>query len=321
MTSILVMGSNTVDIYVSTQPAVMSFDKADEDERTMLAYELGDKYLASDLHVCVGGSGLNAATAFARTGLDTSYLGCLGDDMFGAKVLQHFDDENIDFKGSLGDRTGIGIILDSQADDRTILSHKGANNDLGIQDIPDDLSPDWFYTSTVMETTRQTMTALINSLDATTAVNMSSYLCEHGLKELHAVLNATDYLFVNRDEAEDLTGESELEAMFTGLDDVVRGTAIITDGSSGAYYEADTNLHHLASHASTVVETTGAGDAFNAGFVTAAASGASRHDAVKAGMIQAEHVLQHASTTADLLSHDELFNELNDDTRTPEVIR
>lgn len=320
-TDILVMGSNTVDIYVETPADLIRIDRSDDDGDALLGYPVGDKLLADSVSFDVGGSGLNAATAFARTGLATSYVGRLGDDMFGARVLDHLDDENISFYGGLGDQTGIGIILESDAADRTILSYKGCNNDVTLDDVPD-VTPDWFYSSTVMGDTRETMASVITSFeDTTTAINISSYLADQGIDELQPVLGATDYLFVNKDEAQRLTGEDDLVDIFEALGSALRGTAIITNGPNGVYYMTDETYYHVAPHPTDVVETTGAGDAFNAGFIAAKANGRPRHRAVKAGMIQAEHVLHHASTTDDLLSRDDLLDELNNADYTTEVIQ
>jgi len=322
MTDILVMGSNTVDLYVETAADLIDIDHHNRDDESLLGFQVGDKVLAENVSFDVGGSGLNAATAFARTGLETTYLGCLGDDMFGARILNHFDDENITFRGSLGDQSGIGIILESDAADRTILSYKGCNNDLTEADVPDNLSPDWFYSSTVLGDTKRTMESLIQSFDeTTTAINVSSYLADHGINELESILSHTDYLFLNQDEARRLTGNDDLINMFSELNTVLRGSAIITHGDRGVYYEDDTTYYHVPPRPTNVVETTGAGDAFNAGFVTAKANGRPQHRAVKAGMIQAEHVLEHASTTDDLLSKQALLDELNDAEYTTEVIQ
>lgn len=322
MDDIVVMGSNTVDIYVTTDVDMVKISHPSHDDDTLLGYPLGDKILADDVHLSVGGSGVNAATALAKTGFDTSYLGCLGDDMFGAKVLDHLEDSNIAFHGSLGDQTGVGIILESQATDRTILSYKGCNNDLRTTDIPSDINPDWFYTSTVMGETRKTMTKLIQSSDkTTTAVNTSPYLAEKGVDELQPVLGSTDYLFVNKDEATKLTGFQSIPAIFDALKQVLRGTPLITAGGNGVYYEDNGSIKQLTSHDVDVVDTTGAGDAFNAGFLAGKAADMSKENAVKTGMLQSENVIQSSNTTDNLADKSTLLSALNNDMREPTVIR
>ena len=322
MDDIVVMGSNTVDIYVTTDVDMIQISHPSHDDDTLLGYPLGDKILAEDVSLSVGGSGVNAATAFAKTGFDTSYVGCLGDDMFGAKVLDHLETSDVAFHGSLGDQTGVGIILESQATDRTILSYKGCNSDLRREDIPSDLDPGWFYTSTVMGETRRTMTKLIQSLDnTTTAVNTSPYLAEKGIDELELVLSATDYLFVNEEEASLLTGQHSIPAMFDALQQVLRGTPLITAGENGVYYEDDSSIKQLLPHETDVVDTTGAGDAFNAGFIAGRAQGMSQENAVKTGMLQSENVIQSSNTTDNLADKSTLLSALNNDTREPTVIR
>lgn len=317
----MVMGSNTVDVYVSTDVDLIEISHAQEDTDSLLGYPLGEKLLADDVHLAVGGSGVNAATAFARVGFQTTYTGCLGNDMFGARVLDHLDSEEISFNGVLGDQNGLGIILESQATDRTIISYKGCNSELELSDVTVEAEPDWFYSSTVIGETQTTMKSLIQSFEQTkTAVNISSYLAENGVDSLEPILSFTDYLFVNREEARSMTGDHDITTVLKNLNSAVRGQAVVTAGSDGVYYEAE-RVRRMLSHSEDVVDTTGAGDAFNAGFITARSSDMSFADSVQAGMVQSEQVIQSENTTDNLLHKDDLLSALQDDDRESEVIR
>lgn len=321
--NVVVAGSNTVDIYVETEADLISITyprQGSDSHEELLGYPLGDKILAEHAQTSIGGSGVNAATAFSRAGFDTHYLGCIGDDMFGVEVFKHLREESIHFQGSLGAQNGLGIILESQAADRTILSYKGCNSDLSRADVQDYNDPDVFYTSTVMGETRETITDLLSSTQAVTAVNTSLYLARQGTEGLEDLLGHADYVFLNEEEARAMTDEDEPKAILNAINNAARGQAVITAGGDGVYYDG-APAKHMPARADTVVDTTGAGDAFNTGFLIAVTQDKGLDDAVTAGMIQAEHILQHEGTTEDLQSQEQLFQALSNDTREPTVIR
>lgn len=322
MQDIVVMGSNTVDVYVSTDADLIRIQYPHHqrnESQTILGYPLGRKILAEEFRTSIGGSGINAATAFNRCGLQTTYLGCLGDDMYGAQVYEHLSHEGIALRGGTGEKNGFGIILESQAPDRTILSFKGCNNDLTLEDVEvETLDTKWFYSSTVMGDTYETLKELLPALrekGTKTALNTSAYLAEKGMDELRDVLSNTDMLIVNKHEAHLLTDKSDVENQLEILQGIVHDIVAITDGAKGVHVAREDTVLRGEPGDVDLVDTTGAGDAFTAGLLTGVIQDESLETAVLYGLLQSENVVQSENTTEALASLSALQEQARNDSR------
>jgi len=329
MHDIVVMGSNTVDAFVMTEAEIIRIDypstKKEGKKETILGYPLHDKVLASDVEFSVGGSGVNAATAFSKVGLNTAYVGCIGKDLNGTKIYEHLKQNNISFHGSLGTQSGFSVILESQEEDRTILVHKGCNNDLTTDDVnTDKLQTKWFYSSTLLGESYETLLEVIKEYQDAgvhTAVNISSYLAKKGLSELKDLVTNTDALLVNKEEAQLLTGQDNIEDTLEVLGEHVLQHVVITDGSNGVYCYSHGTKYVIEANPVNVIGTTGAGDAFNTGFIVALMNNKPIEKALKAGMIQAESTIQHTNATDGLLTKKQLLQKTTKDKRQPKVIQ
>lgn len=329
MHDIVVMGSNTVDAFVTTEAEIIRIEypstKNGGGKETILGYPLHDKVLASDVSFSVGGSGVNAATAFSKIGLDTAYVGCIGEDMNGTKIYHHLKERDIAFKGSLGDQSGFSVILESQQQDRTILVNKGCNNDLSFDEVNlDKLQTKWFYSSTLLGESYETLVEVIKEYQEQgvhTAVNISSYLARKGKEELEPLLQNTDALLINKEEGELLTSHTDTKKMLEVLGDTVLQHVVITDGPRGVYCYSHGTKYFVTAKKIDVVGTTGAGDAFNTGFIVALMNDKPIETALKAGMIQAESTIQHVNATDGLLTKPDLLQKTRKDKRKPKVIQ
>ena len=85
----------------------------------------------------VGGAGTNTAVAFSRFGLKTGCICEFGNDENGNRIKELLKKEKVKFLGKTvkGELTGYSVILDSKGGDRTILTYKGANDEVSLNDI------------------------------------------------------------------------------------------------------------------------------------------------------------------------------------------
>jgi ribokinase len=321
---VVTMGSATQDAFAKTQADTVTFQHNGENEK-LLAYPLGTKILIEELHFEVGGGGTNTACVFARQGLKTGFLGKLGADESGEAVLTFLEKENITFLGARGGQTGYSVILDSQEDDRTILTFKGANNDLGEEDINGTLgtlSTQWLYCSSMMGKSYETMRTVMRHVHEhgdRVAFNPSSYQAKLGLGTLQRVLDFVDVLILNKEEAGMLTGHqtSDLHLLLRVLAAAGPHLIIITDGKKGStLFDGACFLHVSPPQDLEIVETTGAGDAFGAGFVAGLARGFETKKALLLGALSAEHVISHYGAKHHLLTREEAERMLAADRRT-----
>jgi len=314
---IITIGSATVDVFAYTDSSEIIKIKSSTSEQDFIAYNSGEKIIITDLDFEIGGGGTNTAVSFSRLGLKTAYLGKIGSDENASKVLELLKKENISFIGARGEKTGYSIVLNSFEHDRTILTYKGANNDLVDSDIVlSNLQTKWFYASSMIGNSFDTLKSIISVIKKTgakVAFNPSSYQAKRGLSELAIVLKQLDVLVLNKEEAQLLLNEK------TNItNDLVKKLAllgpkyvVITDGAKGVTCYYDQTIYYLpASKDVKVVETTGAGDAFASAFVAGLAYLFSVEDSLKLGLIQAESVISAVGAKNNLLFRDDALNQL-----------
>lgn len=327
---IIAVGSNTVDAFVKTEAELIRHHCRGEPKLgrksndICLAYPVGEKILIKHLEFQVGGGGTNTAVAFSRLGLKTAYLGKIGDDENGVKVFRLLKQENVKFIGAIGKSTGFSVVLDSIENDRTILTHKGCNNELSYHELNTDfLISKWFYFSSMMGKSLETLKhiarfAILNNIKV--AFNPSSYLVKKGFKICKPILEACSILILNKEEACTLSGKKNIDNMLKSLKIHIKDFVVITDGENGAYcYDGRTRYYSKPKRNIKIVETTGAGDAFASAFVVGIIKGKDTKTALKMGFIQAESVIQAYGSKNDLLSVRKMNEKLNKERRKMEI--
>ena len=304
------MGSATQDVFARTDAETVTIRHGGEKE-TLLAYPLGTKILISELDFQIGGGGTNTATTFSRQGLKTGFLGRMGDDDSGKAVLRFLRKERIAFLGAAGGQTGFSVILDSEEDDRTILTFKGCNDRLrGEEATAGGWSARWLYCSSMLGESYETMLktmATVKKAGGAVAFNPSIYQAKRGLGTRQKALSHVDVLILNKEEAATLVGHP------AGLHDLLRvlaaagpHTVIVTDGKEGAtLFDGERFLSVRPSPEAKAVETTGAGDAFASGFVAGLARGLATREALLLGMLNAEAVIGHYGAKERILTRKE----------------
>lgn len=301
---IIVIGSASVDVFVKTEARIIQIQGVSHGRATdecLLAYPLGSKLLIEQLEFHPGGGGANACVTFARLGFATAFIGMIGADHYGQLLLNWLSDNHIAFLGEQKGQTGYSLILASQANDRTILSFKGCNNELEwTEALLERLQTRWVYGASMLErsfNTQERLFILAKELGARTAYNPNPYICCRGLHYLRTMLRHTDVLILNREEAGLLVGDGEPPQLAARLLQQGPGIVAVTDGARGVTVCAGpawggeawsigpaANLH--------IVDTTGAGDAFGSGFIAALNWGKSIREAALLGVLNAEDVIQ-----------------------------
>jgi ribokinase len=309
MYDIINVGSATVDALVKTEFCEMLHDKKNKD---CVAYPIGSKILIKELILTIGGGGTNTAVSLARLGHKTAFLGKVGIGENSKRIIDKLKKEKVDTSlivRSKTGRTGYSIILDSKKHDRTILTFRGSNNNLKFNEINlKKLKTKWFYFSSMMETSFKTLEKLASYAKKNNikiAFNISSYLAKKGKKYLKNILNKTNILILNKEEAGILVGKNNIPNLLTKLNKLGPEIIAITDGNKGVHVLHKNNIHHGKPHNIKVTETTGAGDAFASSFLCGIIRKNDIEFAIKLGMTNAESVIQHHGAKEKLLK----FNE------------
>jgi sugar/nucleoside kinase (ribokinase family) len=263
-----------------------------------------------------GGSAANSMAGAAALGLEAAFVGQVADDQLGA-IFAH------DMR-SLGVRfatppiagpppTGRCLILVTPDAQRTMSTFPGASHEL----TPASLDPELIRSASVTflegylwgpERPRAAMleaARIAHSAGRTVAFTLSESLCLGDRREgvmgmIEA--NTVDILFGNEDEVRHLTGCDTLSHCITALSNHVP-TLVITRGPQGAIaIEKDYMIEIPATPVDRIVDTTGAGDLFAAGFLAARCRGRPLKACLEIGAIAAAEVISHfgARPEADL---------------------
>ena len=311
MYDVITVGSATVDVFANTKYSELIKIRTTEREIDLLAYPSGSKILIKELRFTTGGGGTNTAVALSRLGHKTGYIGKLGSDENSEFVLKKLKAEKIDFLGVCGKETGgYSVILDSIEHDRTILAYKGANDNLRFRDIDlKKLKTKWFYFSAMLEESFKTLERLAEyakNNGIKICFNASTYLAKKGKLFLKNILKRTDILVLNKEEARYMSGKESIPDIFKSLRDSGVKIVVITDGRNEGYCYDGNYVYSFVPHKNIkIVETTGAGDAFAASFLSGIMKKNDINFALQLAVTNSESVIHHHGAKEKLLSYKE----------------
>jgi ribokinase len=276
----------------------------------------GSKLLIEDIKLLTGGGATNVAVGLRRLGLKVGFIGEVGDDHSAYIVRRDLEKEGVDFlvKQHSRHETAYSVILESMGKDRAILVYKGASSYLHPEEVRS-INKDaaWFYFSSMMGASLKTLNTLANYAKRNRIrvfFNPSSYTIERCRKEMDNILSATTIISVNKEEAQALLGSrsDRPEELLKGMKALGPEVCIMTDGENGAYAFDGTSFVHQEASRIRIVDTTGAGDSFNSGFLGGYLINKRLNDdkrlraAMKMGAANAKSVISHVGAKTGLLT-------------------
>jgi len=300
---------------------VMGSYVADVAFRTEKLPAWGETYMGTGFKLGPGGKGSNQAVAAARAGAKVSFISKLGRDAFGDLARNTYREEGIDTTHLLETDSATGaaaIIIDAVRGENAIIVVPGACFELTPQEVEQarGMIGEAEIFVTQLELSLPTVEyglQLAHSLGVPTILNPAP-----GFKLPETIYPHCDYLTPNETEAEILTGIhvaslSDAERAADAL--LARGVrnAVITLGAQGALVKSATRREHVpACDAGPVVETTGAGDAFNGGFAVALAEGQDIVQAARFGCAVAGISVTRPGTAPSMPFRNEVDSLLKD---------
>ena len=240
---------------------------------------------ASRISTNGGGAAGNVAAWLTRTSARSTIVSHVGDDPAGAALIAEFDSLGVTHENLViqGQPSGVVVVLVDASGERTMFPDKGANSLLQVSDLPDLAGFQAVYISGY---------ALLNPLARPAVLAMIEKIKSDGIpiyfdpasvgamkevtdKELHQWFALMNVLLLNEEESIYLTGLVDIERALDYLLDFSE-VVVIKRGSLGAIAKArGYDSISVAAIATSVVDTTGAGDSFAAGFISAYAA---KHD-------------------------------------------
>lgn len=298
------------------QVAILGVFVADTAYRASRMPKMGETILGNSFALGPGGKGSNQAVAAGNLGADVTIITRLAKDDFGKMALQTWENANVKgaIKYSNNSYTGAAyIFIDNATGDNAIIIAPGAASEISVQDIHDNSqlisTADVFLTQL-----EQPIEVAVEGLKLAKNNNKITILNPAPAATLpKEVFDLCDFITPNETETEALTGlrvrnEAEAKIAADFLADLGVKTPIITMGEQGAFLHG----HGLvpAFDVGDVVETTGAGDAFNGGLAVSLSEGATSLEAVKFGCATASISVTRAGTAPSMPTREEVENIL-----------
>jgi ribokinase len=284
---------------------------------------MGETILGQGFKDGPGGKGSNQAIAAARAGGDARMITRIGRDTFGDMAQKAWAADGIDTSAVAIDAelpTGAAFIfVSTETGNNAIIVESGAAAKLSPADVA------------AAEPSIATSKVLITQFEQPieTAIAGLTLARKHGVITIlnpapalpvdDAIYALCDYVTPNETEAATLTGlrvETEADALAAAKEFVRRGAknALITLGEKGALLHGEAGTHMVpAFKVDKVVETTGAGDAFNGGFAVALAEGKSAVEAIRFGCATAGLSVQKPGTAPSMPTRAEIEAMLKGD--------
>ncbi len=249
--------------------------------RTQRMPIFGETIVGSDFDMGPGGKGSNQAVGAARLGANVSFCGIIGDDKLGEIATDIYAREGVDMtylRRTTEKATGVGMIIVDPS------GHNGIILDMAANELMDA----HFVDDVEAQIARSAILMTVLEIPVVAAARAVELGRRHGVRTIlnpapaawlgDEVLRNVDYLTPNETELRILMGlppdaPEATESLACKLH--ARGVAnlIVTMGADGAIIVTDDGVEHIPGIVVDVVDTTGAGDAFNAGLAIALAEG------------------------------------------------
>jgi len=231
----------------------------------------GGEVLASEFYLGGGGAASNMALAVARLGLKARFLGCIGDDEYSSLALKELMEEGVDlsFVKIVKRGTGVVVVLVEEGGERTMIAYRGANLEVSEKLVTQASVGD----ATSLHISSLPGTKALGILRRARSIN-PELLCSYdpggsvGSEGVMACLRHLDILSLNSSELRELTGAHTVKEGVRVLTELNPELFIVVkEGARGSsLYKGELNWSVPAFDV-RAVDTTGAGDSFNAAFL------------------------------------------------------
>jgi ribokinase len=274
----------------------------------------GETLLGTGYRVDYGGKGSNQAVGCARLGAKVNFVAKIGKDAFGEMALDLYREEGIDVgqvRQTPDSPTGVGfIVVEGMSGKNCIVLDPGANELLTAAEVCEAA----FESSAVVLTQLEIpVTAAGSALAHGRTRGAVTILNPAPVRPLPGpVLKMVDVLTPNEVEAKVLAGrdpDTTIEPEVVAGELIRNGVrqVVMTLGEKGAVIVTASSCVHVPAITVSAVDTTGAGDAFNAGLATALAWGTSLEDAVRFAVVTGGLAVTKEGVIPSLPNRDEVF--------------
>ncbi len=264
----------TISIDLSFRGKSLTLDN----QRFQLA--VGGKYVVDELYEGVGGGGANVAIGLRQYGLEVATLGLIGENSFKEIILQRLQDAGV--KTHLCQFTknylNISSILLTPTGERSIIHYEPPHEDLfkGFSNFQDILTAEAIYLGNLPDiplSKRIELLGYAKQNGLLTFLNLGVKDVRKDKKEFTPLLSFADVIIVNGHEFADMVkknyGQLDFKTDITASEPLFKDKIlIVTEGEKGSYGYVKGEVHYQeAIKPEKILDTTGAGDGYTAGFI------------------------------------------------------
>lgn len=314
----LSIGGATYDLFLNLKEA--------KDEKGLISFPVGGKTQITKVIETCGGGAANTSVGLARLGCSASFAGILGSDQWGEAMLKTLQKEGVNVSPATiveGEMSSFSVILTAKEGDRSILTARGVSEHLHDVTFDEEAlkNVDVVYLNHLSETScviEDNIAAMLENSEAHLTWNPGGCQIEQGMdaKDKRELLTHTSLLLLNKEEALAFTHTSSVPEALDRLIEAGVKVVCVTDGKNGVTAAQGSARFHCPVAKVTVVDTTGAGDAFGVGVTWALATGLSLQKALIAGTLNGASVVSTIGAQAGLLTQTQMVQKLDQTTLT-----
>ena len=253
-----------------------------------------------------GGSAANTAVGLARLGLKTGFIGKVAEDREGKLLLKDFENEKVDMNRIIISKEGRSGVVTGYVDmkgERALYVDPGVNDSLEFGEVDFEYAGSaeiLHFTSFVGEKPFEAQKELLAvHSDVKISLDPGELYARKGLASLRPIIKRCSVMFLNENEVRLLTGE-EYEEGSKVL--IKRGVSVVAVklGKRGCYVTNGEESHLIGAYKVKVMDTTGAGDAFCAGFLYGLIKDKNLYECGKLGNFVASRCIEKAGAREGL---------------------
>ena len=310
---VLAIGNAIVDVIAQVDDGFLTTHGIEKGIMTLIDAERANSLYDSmpSSHEISGGSAANTAAGVAAIGASSGFIGRVKDDQLGEIFAHDIRAMGVHYDGPVldaGADTSRCLVLVSPDGERSMSTFLGASTGLVADDLDTNLlgRARWLYLEGYLFDTPEAKAAYSRAIWATkkgggkTSITLSDPFCvdRHRADFRTLVRNEIDLLFANKAELLSLCETDDLETALNIISVEVE-IAAITLSEQGAVIARGRDRSWVQANPVNVVDTTGAGDLFAAGFLAGLAAGRADADAARMGCAAAGGIIAQIGARPD----------------------
>jgi sugar/nucleoside kinase (ribokinase family) len=281
----------------------------------LIAFSYGDKIPVKNLEFSIGGNAANNAVGTKRLGVNSAIVLTLGQESVGEMIISRLKTEGVDLTYVIeqpGTTSNYSTIVNYSGERTIFVYHAPRSYEFPVH-LP--LTP-WVYLTSMGESFRPFYNHftewLAKNPTIKLAFNPGSWQLREGFDAIKDVILRTHMIYVNREEAEKLTGFGESSGkerdLLISLNKLGPKVCVITDGGDGAmaYDSINGKFMKVGVLPVDAYERTGAGDAFGSGCLSALIHGKNLDEALVWGTCNSASVIGYTGSQKGLLKENEM---------------